>query len=121
MCYISMSNTDFTTKSNTTRQVESFMEKDTTVQDKKKQIIDANQPTGELLTSRVGLALFAQYPQNIRLMLIIERMFGLIPKNKIRVIMSKNLSALNRFTSTEGRCPKSIPGDAPQVAIRHRG
>ncbi len=28
------------------------MEKDTTVQDKKKQIIDANQPTGELLTSR---------------------------------------------------------------------
>ena len=32
------------------------MEKDTTVQDKKKQIIDANQPTGELLTSRVGLA-----------------------------------------------------------------
>ncbi len=42
MCYISMSNTDFTTKSNTTRQVESFMEKDTTVQDKKKQIIDAN-------------------------------------------------------------------------------
>ena len=39
------------------------MEKDITVQDKKKQIIDAIQPTDEQLTSRAGLALFAQYLQ----------------------------------------------------------
>ncbi len=37
------------------------MEKDTTIQGKKKQGIDAIQPTDKLLTSRAGSALFAQY------------------------------------------------------------
>ena len=37
------------------------MEKDTSIQGKKKQRIDAIQPTGELLTSPAGLALFTQY------------------------------------------------------------
>ena len=41
MCYISVSKNNITTKSDTTRQVENFMEKDTTIQDKKKQKIDA--------------------------------------------------------------------------------
>ena len=72
MCYISVVKTKTFTKSNTTQQVESFMEKDITVQDKKKQIIDAIQPTDEHLTSRAGLALFAQYLQSIRLMPIME-------------------------------------------------
>ena len=36
------------------------MGKNITVQDKKKQVIDAIQPTDEQLTSRAGLALFAQ-------------------------------------------------------------
>ena len=58
------------------------MEKDITVQDKKKQIIDAIQPTDEQLTSRAGLALFAQYLQSIRLIPIIERMFASMRKNK---------------------------------------
>ena len=58
------------------------MEKDITIQDKKEQVIDAIQPTGEHLTSRAGLALFAQYPQSIRLMPIMERMFGSMRKNK---------------------------------------
>ena len=48
------------------------MEKDITVQDKEKQIIDAIQPSDEHLTSRAGLALFAKYPQSIRLMQIME-------------------------------------------------
>ena len=37
------------------------MKKDTTVQDKKKQEIDAIEPSDERLTSRAGLALFVQY------------------------------------------------------------
>ena len=61
MCYISVVKIKTFTKSNTTQQVESFMEKDIAVQDKKKQVIDAIQPTDEHLTSRAGLALFAQY------------------------------------------------------------
>ncbi len=56
------------------------MGKNITVQDKKKQIIDAIQPTDEHLTSRAGLALFAQYLQNIRLMPIVERMFASMRK-----------------------------------------
>ena len=84
MCYISVSKNNITTKSYTTQQVENFKEKDITVQDKKKQVIDAIQPTDEHLTSRAGLALFAQYLQSIRLMPIIERMFGSMRKNKIR-------------------------------------
>ena len=58
------------------------MEKNTTVQDKKKQTIDAIQPTDEHLTSRAGLALFAQYLQSIQLMPILERMFASMRKNK---------------------------------------
>ncbi len=42
------------------------MNKDTTVQDKKKQKIDAIEPSDEHLTSRTGLALFAQYLQSIQ-------------------------------------------------------
>ncbi len=64
------------------------MEKDITVQDKKKQIIDAIQPTDEHLTSRAGLALFAQYLQSIRLMPIIERMFASMRKNKKGIAVS---------------------------------
>ncbi len=41
MYYISVSKNNITTKSDTAQQVESFMEKDTTIQDKKKQKIDA--------------------------------------------------------------------------------
>ena len=88
MCYISVVNTKTFTKSNTTQQVENFMEKNITVQDKKKQIIDAIQPTDEHLTSRAGLALFAQYLQIIRLMPIIERMFGSMRKNKKGIAVS---------------------------------
>ena len=58
------------------------MEKDTTIQDKKKQKIDAIEPTDEHLTSRAGLALFVQYLQSIRLMPIMERMFASMRKNK---------------------------------------
>ncbi len=64
------------------------MGKNITVQDKKKQVIDAIQPTDEHLTSRAGLALFAQYLQNIRLMPIIERMFGSMRKNKKGIAVS---------------------------------
>ena len=64
------------------------MEKNITVQDKKKQIIDAIQPTDEHLTSRAGLALFAQYLQSIRLMPIIERKFGSMRKNKKGIAVS---------------------------------
>ena len=64
------------------------MEKNITVQDKKKQIIDAIQPTDEHLTSRAGLALFAQYLQSIRLMPIIERLFGSMRKNKKGIAVS---------------------------------
>ncbi len=88
MCYISVSKNNITTKSNTTQQVESFMGKNITVQDKKKQVIDAIQPTDEHLTSRAGLTLFAQYLQNIRLMPIIERMFASMRKNKKGIAVS---------------------------------
>ena len=64
------------------------MEKNIAVQDKKKQIIDAIQPTDEHLTSRAGLALFAQYLQSIRLMPIIERKFGSMRKNKKGIAVS---------------------------------
>ncbi len=64
------------------------MEKDITVQDIKKQIIDAIQPSDEHLTSPAGLALFAQYLQSIRLMPIIERMFASMRKNKKGIAVS---------------------------------
>ena len=58
------------------------MEKDRTIQCKKKQKIDAIEPSDERLSSRAGLALFAQYLQGIGLMPILERMFGSMRKNK---------------------------------------
>ena len=58
------------------------MEKDTTIQDKKKQKIDAIEPSDEHLTSRAGLALFAQYLQSIQLMPVLEKMFASMRKNK---------------------------------------
>ena len=100
MCYISVSKNNITTKSNTTQQVESFMGKNITVQDKKKQVIDAIQPTDEHLTSRAGLALFAQYLQNIRLMPIIERMFGSMRKNKKGIAVSDFLRRYFVFSWT---------------------
>ena len=68
MCYILVAYTKTFSKSNISQQVEIFTEKDITVQDKKKQKIDAIEPSDEHLTSRAGLALFAQYLQSIQLM-----------------------------------------------------
>ncbi len=65
------------------------MEKDTTIQDKKKQKIDVIEPTDEFLTSRAGLALFVQYLHSIRLISILERMFGTMRKNKKGVAVSE--------------------------------
>ena len=58
------------------------MNKDTSVQDKKKQKIDAIEISDEHLTSRAGLALFAQYLQSIQLMPIMEKMFASMRKKK---------------------------------------
>ena len=58
------------------------MDKNTTVQDKKKHKIDTIEPSDECLSSRAGLALFVQYLQSIQLMPIMERMFGSMRKIK---------------------------------------
>ena len=78
-----------TTKFNPTRQVESFVEKGTTIQGKNKQIIDAIESTDGRITSRAGLTLFAGYLQGIQLMPIIERMFGSMRKNKKGIAVSE--------------------------------
>ena len=64
------------------------MNKDRTIQSKKKQKIDAIEPSDEGLTSRAGLALFAQYLQGIGLLPILERMFGSMRKNKKGIAVS---------------------------------
>ncbi len=83
-----MVNREIITKFNPTQQVESFMEKDTTIQGKNKQQIDAIEPSDERLTSRAGLALFVQYLQGIGLMPIMERMFAWMRKNKKGIAIS---------------------------------
>ncbi len=77
---ISVADAKITQSFNTTRQVGSFMEKYTRIQSKNKQIIDVIQSSDEQLTSNAGLALFAQNPQSIQLMPIIDGIFGWMRK-----------------------------------------
>ena len=68
-----------------------MMEEYTTIQGKKKQTIDAIQPSDEILTSPAGFALFAQYLQSIQLRPIVERRIScpeispFIPYPRVRI------------------------------------
>jgi hypothetical protein len=76
-----MGNRKITIQDNTTRQVESFMAKDKTIQGKKEQQISAILPSNVQLPGRAGLSVFAMYLCNIGLLPIIDRLFGTVRKN----------------------------------------
>lgn len=76
-----MSNEQITTQDHITQQVESFMAKDTSIQQKKELQISAIQATDERLTGGAGLALFALYIDRINLLPVLDQLFGSIRKN----------------------------------------
>lgn len=80
-CYLVMGNVAITSTENTTRQVESFMNKNTRIRQNKKQHIQEILPTDDQLTGRAGLSLFALYLRSIQLFPIIDRLFGTLRKN----------------------------------------